>query len=117
LQVTKTHLESYRALSIVTVFFEEMKYDEQIYESSLHLQNIVKVESKLYDVLCYMDEAISNLGANIDHVTREGMHMHLGTISDKMDRYERDYITVKDTTKIMDNLIVTYTAIHNSLSV
>lgn len=94
-----------------------MKYDEQIYESSLYLQNLVKVESKLYDVLCYMDEAISNLGANIDHVTREGMQMHLGTISNKMDRYERDYITVKDTTKIMDNLIVTYTAILNSLSV
>ncbi|CAC5401457.1 unnamed protein product [Mytilus coruscus] len=113
INVTKTHLENYRTLAITLVFIEKMRFDEEIYENKKYSNDILTMESKLYDVLCHMDEAISTKGDSIEHVTREVMQMELRTLSSRMDRFMRDYITVKDTSKILDHFIVQYSALNN----
>lgn len=112
-QLTKTYLESYRKLATAQIFIEQMKFDEEVYEDNKYEKEIINTESKLYDVLCLMNEMISNTDASIEHVTREVMQMHLRTLSERINRFMRDYISVKDTTKLLNNLIVEYVAMKN----
>ncbi|CAG2257740.1 unnamed protein product [Mytilus edulis] len=115
INVPKTHLDSYRTLAIALVFIEKMKFDEDIYENKKYSNDILIMESKLYDILCHMDEVISTNGDSIEHVTREVMSRELRAHSERTTRIDRDYITVKDTSKIMDYLIVQYSALKNHI--
>ncbi|XP_063431547.1 uncharacterized protein LOC134714236 [Mytilus trossulus] len=112
INVPKTHLESYRTLAIALVFIEKMRIDEEIYENKKYSNDILILESKLYDILCHMDEVISKNGDSIEHVTREVMNKELRAYSERTHRFARDYITVKDTSKIMDYFIFQYTALN-----
>ena len=103
-------------LSVVLVFIEQMRFDEEIYEERQYLADILNLESKLYDVLCHINGLVSSVGGNIEQVTREVMQMQLRTLSDRSDRYIRDYVTTKDITYAVNKLLVQYVAISNHYS-
>ncbi|CAC5401456.1 unnamed protein product [Mytilus coruscus] len=113
--VTKAHIDNYRILSIHLVFIEEMRFDE-VYEQDSYTEDILKLENKLFGVLCLMNEDVSNSKVDIKHISRDAMDTDLRTPSTRMDRFIRDYVTVKETTKLLDNFIILYRAIKDHLS-
>ncbi|CAG2257741.1 unnamed protein product [Mytilus edulis] len=113
--VTKAHIDNYRILSIHLVYIEEMRFDE-VYEQDAYTKDIRKLENKLFGVLCLMNEDISNSRVDINHISRDAMDTDLRTPSTRMDRFVRDYVTVKETTKLLDNFIILYRAIKDNMS-
>ncbi|XP_063431548.1 uncharacterized protein LOC134714237 [Mytilus trossulus] len=113
--VTKAHIDNYRILSIHLVYIEEMRFDE-VYEHDAYTNDIRKLENKLFGVLCLMNEDISNSRVDINHISRDAMNTDLRTAPSRMDRFIRDYVTVKETTKLLDNFIILYRAIKDNLS-
>ncbi|XP_071166122.1 uncharacterized protein [Mytilus edulis] len=113
--VTKAHIDNYKILSIHLVYIEEMRFDE-VYEQDAYTKDIRKLENKLFGVLCLMNEDISNSRVDINHISRDAMDTELRTPSTRMDRFVRDYVTVKETTKLLDNFIILYRAIKDNMS-
>lgn len=88
-----------------------MRFDEEIYENNQYMEEMYNLERKLFDVLCIMTEAISNDDVNIEHVSRDVMAMDIRALSERFDRFTRDYVTVKETSKLIGNLAIMYTTI------
>lgn len=88
-----------------------MRFDEEIYEENKYKEEIDDLERKLFDVLCIMTEALSNDDVIIDHVSRDVMSMNIRTLSERFDRFTRDYVTVKETSRLIENMAVIYTTI------
>ena len=100
------HLEEdYRRASIIAVFIDAVRNDEESSIEPTFANNIILLESELYPFLCQLYTALYDRSiTNIPDVTRDAMAPYDRSVGSTAERYSRDYRVLKDTVDIFNSI-------------
>ncbi|XP_048747683.2 uncharacterized protein LOC125659921 isoform X2 [Ostrea edulis] len=115
--VTLAYIRSYRDLSVVAVFLEAVREDEDQYEYGSWTPEIKDKENRLYGLLCELHNAIITNGAVIEYESRDIMPQEWRGMSNRSYRNYRDYVIMKDSGLVYQSFFNMYQTILNSFKV
>jgi hypothetical protein len=114
--VTLAYVRSYRDLSVVAIFTEAIREDEDKYEYGSWSPEIIEKENRLYLLLCELHNAIITNGAAIEYESRDIMPQDMRSLSARSYRNMRDYVIMKDSTRLYESLLDMFQTILNSFN-
>nr|XP_011414779.1 uncharacterized protein LOC105319064 isoform X1 [Crassostrea gigas] len=119
MNLTDILLTDYQKLSVVMVFIEQARWDEEAFESSYFLPALNAIYRNIKSLLCVLSNALRTRNAEVseEHYARRefAMNQRYRTMS-RSDNHDRDYIIMRDSYKFFSNLILKYTALKDFLS-
>ncbi len=106
LQELEAAERAYEDLARLAVFMEQTRHDERQYESSAYEDLYQWIEEHaLYALLCQLKYFIRDMGHQVSvRVTRSVMTMDQRTIPNRALRHLRDYIVIRNSLRVLENL-------------
>nr|XP_022337903.1 uncharacterized protein LOC111133659 isoform X2 [Crassostrea virginica] len=117
MNLTDIFRNDYHKLSVVMIFIEQVRWDEETYENGQFLTTLNGIFQNLKSLLCVMSNALRTQDAEVvDFANRsEAMNQRYRTMS-RADNHDRDYIIMRESYKLFGNLILKYAALKDFLS-
>ncbi|XP_056004780.1 uncharacterized protein LOC125657706 isoform X2 [Ostrea edulis] len=117
MNLTDILLTDYRKLSVVMIFVEQVRWDEEVYERDQFTPILNNIFQGLKSILCVLSNALTTQGSKVtDFVNRtHSMNQRYRTMS-RTDNHDRDYIIMRESFKLFGNMILKYTALKDFLS-
>ena len=109
-QTIETILQGFRDLAKVSVYLEQMRFDDITYESSSMLNHYDNLQEQgVYWLLCELHKLATSLNRDItSDVIEEVESVEVTDIKTRSQRHMRDYIVLRDFDKILYSVIIKF---------
>ncbi|XP_061171924.1 uncharacterized protein LOC133181430 [Saccostrea echinata] len=114
--LTDILLKDYHKLSVVMIFLEQVRWDEDVYENDQFLPILNNIFRSLKSILCVLTNALTSQSAQVTEFANRthSMGQRYRTMS-RAENHDRDYIIMRQSLKLFSNMILKYVALKDFL--